>query len=176
MNIVNQMGMSGFRSKEAAGRAYTEASINYGQVRWRVLQEMGEYSDDTLGSTLSKKAAEFAKTLDMDKVLQSFRASKQAVQGVPPGTGEGDLFNSTGTPVQSTMSRQANDIRAIRENTEPLKDLKRTILGGGEFAKVGVTPVEMGQQRGGPININSRASAEDIKRQVLQMRRQGLLA
>jgi hypothetical protein len=106
----------------------------------------------------------------------------QMMKGLKPPSGVGpegkkEPIAPDTVPVNSTTTQQARDIRDIKYNTEPLRELKRNILGGGTLGQMGVTPVELAGLRGpgGNIYIQAGARAEDIKRMILQMRRQGLI-
>lgn len=69
-------------------------------------------------------------------------------------------------------------LRDIRDNTKPLQEMQKAIMGGGDLGRYGVTPAEIASSRGQGTNIHiqTRLGRDELLREIKALQRAGLLA
>lgn len=117
--------------------------------QWQWLNDMAEKALDVVSGGGYSALKDYGKNLGVgaatdQKIADLKNASaRRALSGDPLKTPELE------SPGGAELPQQTNLLREIAENTKPLADFRRMILGGGEIGAKGVSAVEMGQVRRG---------------------------
>lgn len=116
-----------------------------------------------------------------DELFRKFQAFQQRPGGAGVPVFEGDFFN--GQSVAQSMQQTAQNTAIIAGNTNPLKELRKFVVGGGPLAAFGITPTELGRGRSREqrvqVSVGTRpleqAVGDIVNETVGEMLRQGVL-